>query len=239
MIEQLNAKISQIFEEAKLNIKDPNLKSIIDRNFVSSIIDMKADVLICGINPSFRANETNLNFYSFDFNHLENDTKYFKKFHDLVKVYKNKFAFTYTDMFYQRHTEQKEILSFYSEKEGIEFLCKQLIVTQEMIEQLKPKLILVFNKQAANFWGLNYQDRENILENVWLGYEFENTEIENLYRITGLLESKERLNSGLKDTNLIGTLVYFSRFISYRTDKKVMDKIKSDIPSLINKITSS
>ena len=238
MIEQLNDKISQIFEEAKLNIKDPNLKSIVDRNFVSSIIDMKADVLICGINPSFRAIETNLNSYSFDFNHLEND-RYFGKFHDLVKVHKDKLAFTYTDMFYQRHTEQKEIAGFYSEKEGIEFLCRQLIVTQEMVEQLKPKLILVFNKQAANFWGLNYQDRENIMGNVWLGYEFENTEIENLYRITGLLESKERLNSGLKATNLIGTLVYFSKFISYRTDKKVMNQIKSDIPLLINKITSS
>ena len=108
MIEQLNDKISQIFEEAKLNIKDPNLKSIVDRNFVSSIIDMKADVLICGINPSFRAIETNLNSYSFDFNHLEND-RYFGKFHDLVKVHKDKLAFTYTDMFYQRHSTSSSI----------------------------------------------------------------------------------------------------------------------------------
>ena len=96
---------------------------------------------------------------------------------------------------------------------------------------MKPKFILVFNKQAANFWGINKKENST---NVWLGYKFKKTNNKNIFRICGFEASEERVNKKLEATNLENTLIYFSKFISYRTPKTEIEQIKLDIEYLIN-----
>jgi hypothetical protein len=219
-------KLFLVFEEAKKTITSPNLLEIVNRDFVYSCVNMNADVIICGINPSFRKEKTDHETYSFE--HLAED-RYYKKIHEFIENYKGDYKFTYIDMFYQRHTEQSELKNFLGNPEGLKFICNQLIITQEIVEQIKPKFIIVFNRMAANFWGRN--NKKNI-ENVWLGYKFEKTLNEEIFKICGFEDTENRVNHQLKSTNLEGTYIYFSRFIG-RLSKVEKEKIKVDLVNLL------
>ncbi len=228
MNSNIKERLTKIFKDAKLAIKSPILLEIVNRSFVYSEVNMDAKALICGINPSYRKNETNLDSYSYNFDDLEGD-KYYKKFHKLIKPYKEEIKFTYIDLFYQRHTEQKKINNF-TANEALKFICEQLVVTQSLIEQLQPKFILVFNKQAANFLGKN--NKQN-LSNVWLGYKFEEIKKDKIYKICGFEDSEQRINRELSATNLEGTLIYFSRFLG-RISNKDLEQIELDIAELMS-----
>lgn len=102
---------------------------------------------------------------------------------------------------------------------GIHFLVDQLQITQKLIEEvIKPKVIIVKNRESAAYWG-KLADKGLI----WMGYSFkliESYEYGDLYKIDGLLESKERICQDIKTTNLKGTMVLFSQHINQYTKRE-------------------
>ena len=71
-----------------------------------------------------------------------------------------------------------------------------------------------------------------------MGYTFKPTEIPEAFRITGLLNSPERVNPNLLKTSLTGTIVYFSRFLNHWTPKETMSQIESDVEQIISLVNN-
>lgn len=182
------------------------------------------DILITGFNPSFRNGEQT-GAHKFSFAEIMNDSRYDTYWSPIKRmVHENAIDLRdktdYTDIFYFREREQrffkKEVLSSPS---GMQFAQEQLNLTQHIIEEtVRPKLLIVKNKEAAAYFGLAYKAKGW----VWMGYEFEEIEempAGNLYRITGLIDSEERIAPEIQTTNLNNTLVLFTCHISQFTPK--------------------
>lgn len=196
------------------------------RGFVYSENNTQRDILITGINPSFRKDAESGNF-GFDFQLTLKEEKYDNYWSTLKKMVfdplnsidlRKKSA--YLDIFYFREKEQirlkKEILK---NTRGIHFLVEQLQITQQTIENnIKPKLIIVKNKESAAYWGK--LSEKGI---IWMGYKFEFVQsysCGNLYKISGLIDSNERILSEITETNIKGSLVLFTEHISQYTKKE-------------------
>lgn len=196
-----------------------------ERGYVYAINEIQRDILITGINPSYRGDGEYLTF-GFDFQQTLNE-KYDNYWGPLKKmVYdpensidlKEKSA--YLDIFYFREQNQnllkKQILK---SEAGIRFLVEQLKLTQHTIEEyIQPKLIIIKNKESAAYWGKYASDGM-----IWMGYNFEFIETSNfgeLYKIKGLIESQERIAPEIKETNLKDTLVLFTKHINQYTKKE-------------------
>lgn len=210
----LKAKIEQVFTQFKSQSITAEQLAIVEEGFVFSEVNPKAKILVMGINPSLRNDFVGSNGYSYNYDHLSSD-RYFKKFSTLLKDFEQ-FGITYCDLFYQRHTEQKQIEYFLKDEKGRNFLKSQLKITREVIEHVSPQLILLFNRKGATFFSQE-----------WIGYTLEQVvpdtshfeKIDDLYNITEL-----------------ETLIYCSSFLGYRTRKETYTRIYNDIALLINMI---
>lgn len=133
---------------------------------------LKDAILFIGINPSFtkkasiHPEKKSIEFYPI----RENDSKditYFEKFKDISK-YCNNAKWTHLDLFYIRETNQKiiEKLSY----ENIDFLQEQLDLTFEIIKKASPKIIIVSNSLASEFFGKLKQKHLPHFDKIWLGF---------------------------------------------------------------------
>lgn len=197
-----------------------------ERGFVFSENNSQKEILITGINPSFRK-DADLGNFSFDFQKTLKEEKYDNYWSPLKKIVydpenlidlREKSA--YLDIFYFREKEQnklkKEILK---NNKGIQFLVEQLKITQQTIENvIKPKLIIVKNKESAAYWG-----KLSEIGIIWMGYKLNFAKsyvCGDLYKISGLLESNERISSEIIETNLKDSLILFTEHISQYTKKE-------------------
>jgi len=237
MIEE---KLNTLFKKYESTFQNEYLNEIIERGYVFSDVNVESDILICGINPSYRKLGKNIDQptknYSYKFKDTEND-RYFKKYHHFFSAYKHEHTIDYLDFFYQRHTQQKDFKLFFKEERSINFLTEQLQITQETLELIEPKAIFLFNRFASNFLGKNnkYNFKNETLTNVWLGYIFENTPIPNTYKIKGFIDLNQRIGNK-KQTNLKGTIVYFSRFLNHYVKQEEISQIQEDIDLIIKQI---
>lgn len=209
-----------------------------ERGHLHAINEKNKDILITGINPSYRINNDRLNKRNYDFKTFktlkyDNYWSPIKKMliSDSIDIF-DKTA--YLDIFYFREKEQncleKEILP---SPNGIQFIARQLNITQHTIEDIiKPKLIIVKNKESAAYWGK--------LSNkglIWMGYDLEAVTEEEfrtiikdenidfrqygeLYRIKGLIHSEERISPEIKETVLKGSLILFTTHINQYTKRE-------------------
>lgn len=216
-------KLNNLWSKDLIN-QLPNF--IKDRGFVFSENNTQKDILITGINPSFREG-AELGNSGFDFQFTLKEEKYdnywgpIKKMvfdpENLIDV-REKSA--YLDIFYFREKDQnklkKEILK---SNNGIQFLVEQLKITQQTIENIiKPKLIIVKNKESAAYWGK--LSEQGI---IWMGYklDFVQSYISgDLYEISGFINSNERISPEIIETNLKGSLILFTEHISQYTKKE-------------------
>ncbi len=207
--EILHAQLDILFKKNKASLKNKEQLDILEKGFVYSQIDVDADILIMGINPSLRTDFLTIDSHSYDYSSTAND-RYFKKFHQLFEDYPA-INFTYCDLFYQRHSEQAQIEHFLKDDPGRTFLKEQLQITKSRILKLQPKCILLFNRRAASFltteWGLMDVQPSKI---------FAKAEIELVT---------------LKGTEI---QLYPSVFLGYRTPKSTLIKVKSDISIILN-----
>lgn len=218
-------------EFRKANNKVKGLVPILEHGYMYSNVS-QCDILIVGINPSCRKGEKKLDYNNFIFSNTGG--LYFNKFHNILKGVdtQNKFKVDYIDLLNIRVTEQKEINSFLKYNEGVDFICKQLLITQRVIEKIKPKLIVVFNRLAGSLLGANVKLTQGNLTNVWLGYEYYKPENYNCQIISGLINSTERIGA-LESTELIGTPVYFSKYLGRAKTIEMVD-IVNDLKKIVS-----
>jgi hypothetical protein len=134
-------------------------------------------LMFIGLNPSYsESNEENEEPF---YNNPQSGTihKYFKKFQEISKLTKT--PWSHTDLLFLRETNQKNIESIYHQKNGVDFIYGQLLISKEIIELSKPKVIIVNNSLARKYLG--FEKNNNI--NVWMGLEFEFDENLGTYRV--------------------------------------------------------
>lgn len=190
------------------------------------------EVLITGINPSFREEES-LTQNPIPIKDIIDNPGYDTYWTPAKRIifedrkdrpgygidYRDKSAFM--DLFYFREKNQKCIggtILCWPNKSGVPFLTDQLRVSQERIELLKPKVIVVKNRESQAYWGkLNSPKRECI----WMGYEFTSIPFNghprwDVARITGI---NSKNISGLSSSELVrqGTVVLFAQHINQYT----------------------
>lgn len=216
----INIKLTEIWNKFQ-NSELP--ETIIKRGFNHSINNGTKDILITGINPSFRKDENEGNC-CFDFNDILNDSRYDIYWTPLKKMLKDETInllgqTSYLDILYFREKEQKILTkSILSSVVGLSFIAEQLNVTQNTIENvIQPKLIIVKNKESGAYWG-KFSEKGII----WMGYELEFLETTisgELYKIKGLINSHERIAPEITKTNLENSLILFSVHINQYTKK--------------------
>jgi len=217
----INKKLSDIWRKYQLSELP---KTILERGYNYSINENCRDILVTGMNPSFRKGDTEGNC-CYDFNLIMQSSKYDTYWTSLKKMLcdeninlLNKTA--YLDLFYYREKKQliltKEILP---NALGLSFIYDQLNLTQKIIENIiKPKVIIVKNKESGVYWGK--LANKSIF---WMGYKLyflENTIYGELYRINGIIETKERICPEITNSNLEDALILFSVHINHFTPKE-------------------
>lgn len=134
----------------------------------------KYNLLFIGINPSFAKGseltkeevEQNISFYSNNHSR-EDDIPYFKKIKEVANYCGS--DWTHLDLFFLRETNQKVIERLSYSSDGIKFLSEQLDITFEIIEQSAPKLIVVSNAFASEFFGKR-KNKHHSFKKIWKGY---------------------------------------------------------------------
>lgn len=133
---------------------------------------VKNAILFVGINPSFTKGSViepenkSIEFYS-KINPEDKEIQYFQKFKDVAK-YCNNEQWTHIDLFFLRETNQKVIQKMSYEQ--IDFLQEQLNISFEIIEKSKPKIIIVANSLASEFFGKK-KLKHHKFDNIWKGFD--------------------------------------------------------------------
>ena len=223
----IKKRLDEIWGADYLNALSPEAKTVLERGYVFYNNEERKNLLITGINPSFREEESKgrLGFNTTKL--LEREAKHDVYWSPIRKMLYNQdidlvAQTAYLDIFYFREKEQtflkRELLS---QPEGIRFIVDQLNLTMHTIEEvIQPKLIIVKNKESAAYFGKEAVKREWI----WMGYALEqvcNTYCGELYKITGLIDSHERIAPEITQTALVGTLVLFTRHINQYTKREL------------------
>jgi len=230
----IREKLSEIWSQDYINELPDFVK---ERGFVFSENNAAKDILITGINPSFRQG-ADLNSYGFDFQLALREEKWDSYWSPICRILYDKGInidlrdkSAYLDIFYFREKEQRQLKnSILKSQEGIRFLVDQLIVTQHIIEDvIKPKVIIVKNRESSAFWG-KFAEQEI----VWMGYRLvhiQNFSCGELFQISGFIHSDKRIAPEIKDTNLKNSLVLFTHHIN-----QYLAKEKRPTATLINSI---
>lgn len=87
---------------------------------------------------------------------------------------------------------------------NLQFRTEMISITQREIEcHIKPKLIIVANKQSSYYWGRNE-------DATWMGYDMVKVcDDMELYQIRGFKDKPDRLNPDLETSSLCGSLILF------------------------------
>lgn len=124
------------------NYKSGAFKDIVDRGYLVSKYTKDKDLLFIGLNPSFRKRDKQKleKNYFFDPAELSSDS-YFKGFYNLVRNTQFEKNWTFIDLLFIRHTEQKFVKEIYKKEK--DFICRQLEISKKMIQDIQPKIIIV------------------------------------------------------------------------------------------------
>jgi len=177
---------------------DPKYQDIrvIDRGYAVSTGIVKDSILFIGINPSYTTSDSSRSFY--ELKQKDNEyRKYFSKFEEISKCTKH--PWSHIDLLFFKETSQKYIDTIVKDyPEGLSFIWQQLLVTKQILEILRPKIIVVSNTKARQFLG-----KEQINDrNIWLGYDF---------KFDQEIGTDKIMN---KDSKLFETPVFFTSMLS-------------------------
>lgn len=219
----IGLELKELWDSYQLKDLPPFL---LNRGYVFAENASQKDVLITGINPSFREGDKNESF-GFDFQRTLHTEKYDNYWDPIKKMLLNenleidlRKGSAYLDILFFRERDQallnKEILKT---EDGVKFIADQISLSQRLIERIiKPKVIIIKNKESQAYWGRYSKDGV-----YWMGYDFEFVEslyCGDLYKIKGLHTTNERIANDILKTNLEGTLVVFSQHINQFTPKE-------------------
>lgn len=225
-MENIEERLAQVWQKYA-GIDEDVLRS---RKYIYCNNLMQKDILVTGINPSFNPRDKDVTTYEFQ-DIVDNDKPayYWTLIKEMLRSESDKIDYTqqtaYLDLFYFKETRQDYLRkSILKNPLGVQFLVDQLRITQQVIEEIiKPKVIVIKNKESYAYWG-KLSDKGYI----WMGYEFEHLErydCGEVCRIKGFVNSKERILPELAQSNLVGSIVLFSKYEKYlRLEKRVNAK---------------
>jgi hypothetical protein len=184
--------------------------------------NVQSEILVTGINPSFRNNEDSgiihgpikEIWYGQQYDNYWSPIKKMLFDEDIDLRDKS----DYLDIFYFKEREQNILKTqILKTPDGIKFIVDQLNLTMHIIEEVvKPKLLVVKNKESQVYFGKLFDEKGW----VWMGYEFEHIldmECGELCRIIGLRKCEGRIAPEFKNTQLEGTFVLFTKHINQYT----------------------
>ncbi len=222
---EIRKELEALFNKYKDLKEDKN--KIIARSF-EFCDTQKGKVLFVGINPSYKEGgkpdkEGGKPKQPYTLNPKEIDDKYYINYKKLAdKANLKDEDWTYTDALYILETKQENINVFYKKGSPKDFLCEQLRITMKILEHCKPKLIVVCNKLASDFFGKHKKkNKKEEFTNVWMGYEFP-PDSETL-EVTKIIGIHPNSINGNKSTSLIGTPIIFSKYSQYMSNKEKAD----------------
>jgi hypothetical protein len=209
---------------------DVFLQTYLNRGYAFPEVE-KADLLFVGLNPAGR--EEQGASYSYNLQRAVKDLpNFYGRYATLAKLIEA--GWTYTDMFYFKDTDSKKLDQFLTQSLRIQFLVEQLKITQQLIEELNPKVIVVFNAKARMFFGLEGNREKQ--EGIWMGYE----ENKALYEKFGtpVIESVESdIIPQIKYTKKTPIPIFFDSFISYQA-KSSIDRLVWHIQFVIKQLST-
>lgn len=187
--------------------KNENVNQILKRGFCYSEFQNNK-LLFIGINPSYLPN-ANIESHHYCIKKASQDyPKYFGKFQELVNKTKYENDWTYIDLFNFRETDQNKIKYFINN--DLDFIVEHLKLTNEIINEINPEVIVVCNSGASNFFGINEKQGKN----VWLGFDFYFNEDFGVEIMNGI-KKESILNNMSEINNLVGKPFLFSSILTY------------------------
>lgn len=135
----------------------------------------KNAILFIGINPAFskkgkaEIKETEIEFYPIISDEIK-DITYFEKFKDIASYCDNA-EWTHLDLFFLRETNQEEIEEL--SLKNVDFLQAQLDISFEIINDATPKIIVVSNSLASEFFGKKKQKHLPYFDKIWQGHDLD------------------------------------------------------------------
>ena len=203
----IKEKLDKLFTQKTSN---EDVQEIIDRGYVCANTKPN-EILFIGINPSYTKDAKPESYFYNVSNAVGDYGKHYKPFDNLISNTKYKGEWSYIDLFYFRETDQKKLDLII--KNEIQFIVEQLRLTNEIIKQINPQIIVVANSKANNFFGVNKKGNKNI----WYGLNFVFDTESGLYKVVGIDEDSIIDKSDYdfyKDKFFLftSTLTYMNRF---------------------------
>lgn len=172
-------------------------------------------LLFIGLNPSFRKGDEILEEKFYQLTQENHTDPYFNKFQDISNH--TKLPWAHIDMLYCRETKQDKVYELSKSALGTKFIREQLSITNQILEQVNPKIIVVTNSLAR--WFIGYDDQH------WLNHRFEFDKNIGTKRII------------TEDSKLKGIPIFFTSMLSGQRalDNGSFDRLKWHI-DFVNKI---
>ena len=213
--ENFGKDIKALFGKAKYK----NIHHV-KRGFATNKIVQHDTILFIGLNPSYRKNDQDFKESFWDPGQSCTD-RYFKPF---VKIsqYCDNTPWSHLDLLPIRETNQKEFEKL--EKHHLNFIWENLMISKEILEAHKPRVIVVTNTLARKYLGKDrWIDKKGKERDIWLGYQFGKMEEDGTFRI---------LN---EDSNLKNVPVFFSSMLSGQRalDKGSFERLKWHIDKVL------
>lgn len=148
--------------------KTPEFQEFVTRDYLYNKTILDDSLLFVGLNPSHDEKKPyEGHFYELD--QKNNNHKYFSKFPDLAEHCG--LPWSHLDLLYFRETDQNQCKKWMKVLTGQRFIMEQLILTKEILEAAKPKMIVVCNALAGELMG-RWKNKE-LTKGVWMDLDFE------------------------------------------------------------------
>lgn len=210
MFDCLKEKYTRVVEQEPMNTYFRKCGFVACDNFKDNP-NAQYDILFTGMNPakpilpSDPCDKDGLGEYlptdSYPNPFINPSIKYFKNLLNIIPaLYRDKTA--YFDLFPFYEYSQRTLEERISKRRKT--MAQILEISQEEIERIKPKLIIIANYSSGVYWGLDNA--------CWMGYQFirimpEGFDDFEIFRIDKQLRSDiDRINQDLKTTQLEGSI---------------------------------
>jgi hypothetical protein len=194
-------QLEEIYREdgiyAKLTFEDRG-DSIVKRKFAYVEQVEKNALFFIGLNPSGGDTHQDDHFYyKLEQTGGNGYPKFWQPFEDIAS--RTNLTWTHLDLLGIRETKQTNVRKILGTELGVNFVLQQLLIAKQIIEEAKPRIIVVCNTLSRFFLG--YDMTVDKKHNVWMGYEFEFDEDLGTDRI-------------VTKGDLFGTPIFFSSMLS-------------------------
>ncbi|MCF8459327.1 MAG: hypothetical protein K9G46_01255 [Flavobacteriales bacterium] len=148
-------------------IRNPDFASF-PRSFAYPSGLPKKSILFLGLQPPMSEDkEKRYRFEMYKQGTKGDKNQYIKQFAEIAEYCNTPWA--HLNLLFFRKTKNNGIDEILKKEAGVQFIWEQLKVTDQLIRQIEPEIIVSLNKtDASTFMGFNKTDNGN----AWLDYEF-------------------------------------------------------------------